>query len=251
MGVISLISGIVGLILLVCVAVLLLKRKQHKQFPFFFIYILFAVLASLSQSLTENHFHTYFRVYWSNEVGFVLLSLLALHEVFRKIFAVFYVYRWFWLVFPGFVLAVLGFAWLYGVAHPPLDTQPTISLILSLVTGVNIIEAAIFVLFFAMTRFFKITWGGYALGIVEGFAAVGIGGVAYALRSMLGPGFKFSILKYVVSLSYTLAVILWLDTFRRPPRPEPKWPSTRNPQQMLDEVRQYHEVWQHFREKHR
>ena len=227
------------------------RREQHKQFPWFFTYMLFAVLGSFTETLTSNHYYTYFVVYWADSIGFVILSLLSLHEVFRKIFDVFYVYRWFWLVFPGFVLAVLGFAWLYGAAHPPLDTQPTISLILSLVTGVNIIEAAIFVLFFAMTRFFKITWRGYALGIVEGFAAVGIGGVAYALRSMLGPGFKFSVLRYVVSLSYTLAVILWLDTFRRPPRPEPKWPSTRNPQQMLDEVRQYHEVWQHFREKHR
>ena len=111
------------------------------------------------------------------------------------------------------------------------------------------IEAAIFVLFFAMARFFKIIWRGYSLGIVEGFAAVGIGGVAYALRSMWGPAFN-GVFKYVVSLSYILAVILWLDTFRRPPVPDPKWPSASDRRQMLDEVRQYHGALQRLR-KHR
>ena len=250
MGLDNQIIGAVCMILEVCVAVLMFRREQHKQFPWFFTYMLFAVLGSFTETLTSNHYYTYFVVYWTDSIGFVILSLFSLHEVFRKIFDVFYVYRWFWLVFPGFVLAILGFAWRYGVAHPPVEAHPTISLILSLVTGVNIIEAAIFVLFFAMARFFKIIWRGYSLGIVEGFAAVGIGGVAFALRSMWGPAFN-GVFKYVVSLSYILAVILWLDTFRRPPVPEPKWPSASDRRQMLDEVRQYHGVLQRFREKHR
>ena len=188
-------------------AVLVFKQGQHKQFPFFFAYILFSLWANLTQTLTNNYFSIYYYVYWGNEIGFVLLSLLSLHEVFRKMFAVFYVYRWFWCVFPAFVLAVLGFAWRYGVAHPPFGSHSHLNLILSMDTGRHIIEAAIFVLFFAMAQFFKITWRGYSLGIVEGFAAVGIGGVAYALRSMWGPAFN-GVFKYVVSLSYILAVIL-------------------------------------------
>jgi hypothetical protein len=47
---------------------------------------------------------------------------------------------------------------------------------------------------------------------------------------------------YAHSVAYILAVILWLNTFLRPPEPEPQWRLKITPEQLLDEMRQYSKI---------
>src|SRR6266478_4430017 len=95
----------VALTLEIGLTAILLRRKVHGQFPLFFIFTVYSVVATGTQlaAIVSNHYRVFFIVYWANDAGFALLSLLALYETFRRVFGALYHYRWFWLLFPGAV----------------------------------------------------------------------------------------------------------------------------------------------------
>ena len=114
----------------------------------------------------------WFKVVWSTEAIYVLLALLALHEVFRKVFAAFYEKRWFWLFFPVVVIAISVLAVIYRLGSPPVQANQVMSFIISLGMAVNLVQALLFVLFFVLVWFNGIGWREYPFGIVMGFAAI-------------------------------------------------------------------------------
>ncbi|HET9284835.1 MAG TPA: hypothetical protein VFR24_23030 [Candidatus Angelobacter sp.] len=179
------------------------------------------------------------------------MALLALHEVFRKVFAAFYEKRWFWLFFPIVVIAVSVLAVVYRLGSPPAQANRVIGLIISLGMAVNLVQALLFVLFFLLVWLNGIHWREYPFGIVMGFAAIAI--VIFTAewaRSVFGT--KLNIVwSYAPAVAYILAVILWLNTFLRPPEPEPQWKLKITPEQLLDEIRQYSKILGKFRGRDR
>jgi hypothetical protein len=238
----DLILTLIGPILTAWLAVLLLRRKLHRGFPFFFCYVIASVLIPVIRLAFHHDYLVWFKVVWSTEAIYVLLALLALHEIFRKVFAAFYERRWFWLFFPVVVIAISVLAVIYRLGSPPTQANQVISLIISLGMAVNLVQALLFVLFFLLVWFNGIGWREYPFGIVMGFAAIAI--VIFSVqwaRSVFGT--KLNVVwSYAHSVAYILAVILWLNTFLRPPEPEPQWRLKITPEQLLDEMRQYSKI---------
>jgi hypothetical protein len=238
----DLILTLIGPILTAWLAVLLLRRKLHREFPFFFCYVIASVLIPVIRLAFHHDYLVWFKVVWSTEAIYVLLALLALHEIFRKVFAAFYERRWFWLFFPVVVIAISVLAVIYRLGSPPTQANQVISLIISLGMAVNLVQALLFVLFFLLVWFNGIGWREYPFGIVMGFAAIAI--VIFSVqwaRSVFGT--KLNVVwSYAHSVAYILAVILWLNTFLRPPEPEPQWRLKITPEQLLDEMRQYSKI---------
>jgi hypothetical protein len=164
-----------------------------------------------------------------------------LHEVFHTVFNEFYeIWPWFWLVFPA---AVGLFAWLKisdGIHHPPAQAPPIVALVLSAASTVNWIQMALFGLMCALVWLVG-NWEYYPVGIVNGFAVLALGSWA-AYASVSGFGTKFNVIgKYGPPLAYFIAVLVWLRTFLRPPRPDKweAWSKTITPQQISAEVKEY------------
>ncbi|HWZ42498.1 MAG TPA: hypothetical protein VNW97_03435 [Candidatus Saccharimonadales bacterium] len=217
----------------------MLVRKIYREFPFFFLYIGASIPISIIRVFVIGNYQLFFMVYWGTEVLYTLLALLTLHEVFRTVFAAFYENRWFWLFFPCAVTAISGMAIVYRFGSPPVQANRVISLIVSLGMAVNLVQAAIFILFFGLLWWNGIRWRNYPTGIVLGFAAIAVVllGANWA-RSEFGT--KFNTLRsYAPAVAYIVAVALWLETFLRPPEPEPKWTHEITPEQMLEQVQQY------------
>jgi hypothetical protein len=238
----DLILTLIGPILTAWLAGLLVWRKLHREFPFFFGYLIASVLVPVVRLAVRNDYLTFFKVVWSTEAAYAVLTLLALHEVFRKVFAAFYENRWFWLFFPVVVIAISTLAVIYRLGSPPAQANEVISLIISLGMAVNLVQALLFVLFFVLVWFNGIGWREYPFGIVMGFAAIAI--VIFTVewaRSEFGT--KLNVVwSYSHSVAYILAVILWLKTFLRPPEPEPQWRLKITPEQLLEELRQYSKI---------
>ena len=162
-------------------------------------------------------------------------------------FAAFYEKRWFWLFFPVVVIAISVLAVIYRVGSPPAQANRVISLIISLGMAVNLVQALLFVLFFVLVWFNGIGWREYPFGIVMGFAGIAI--VAFSVqwaRSEFGTRLNV-VSRYAPAVAYILAVIFWLNTFLRPPEPEPQWRLKITPEQLLEEIRQYSKILGKFR----
>jgi hypothetical protein len=234
--------GLIGPIMTAWLGTVLVRRKANRAFRFFFLYVCSSVVLPILTLSVSNNYRLFFLVSWATEAIYVVLALLALHEVFRKVFAAFYEKRWFWLFFPAVVIAISALAVIYRFGSPPAQANQVISLIISLGMAVNLVQAFLFVLFFVLVWFNGIGWREYPFGIVMGFAAIAtVTFTATWARSEFGTKLN-PVSSYAPAVAYILAVILWLKTFLRPPEPEPQWRLKITPEQLLEEMRQYSKI---------
>ena len=238
MGKIALILPAISLLLGIWLLAAMQKRRLVRTFPFFFAYIFSAIVIEIVKLAVVHDYATYFKVFWSAEVLYAVLALLALHEAFNRLFEPFLrIYSWFRFVFPSAVLIFSGIPVLYAVAHPPREVSPLTSLILSFALGVNILQCGLFVIFLAIKKILSISTRTHAWGIVEGFAATALAGVIYAARSEFGTRLNF-LVKYGPPVAYIFALLLWLDTFIRVER-NAAWNLAITPAQLAEEVAAY------------
>ena len=166
--------GLVALILAAWLAIILVRRKANRAFPFFFLYVSSSIAFPILRLCVSSDYKLFFQVYWGTEAIYVFLALLALHEVFRKVFAAFYERRWFGLFFPLVVITISALAVVYRLGSPPAQANQVMSFIISMGMAVNLVQALLFVLFFVLVWFNGIGWREYPFGIVLGFAAIAI-----------------------------------------------------------------------------
>jgi hypothetical protein len=142
-----------------------------------------------------------------------VLTLLALYEVFRKVFLDFYQLRWFRLVFSGTVIIAASVQIWRAILKPPVQAIPPLGAILSFATLANWVDTILFCLFFASALLLGIRWRSYSFGIVAGFGFPAIAGLlAFTLRSEFGTKYN-AIVKYASPMGYLLGVLVWLGTF--------------------------------------
>src|SRR5258708_2546711 len=246
MGNLDVILNLIGVTLAVALVGVLLWRRAYREYPMFFTYVASSVLIALLRLSVSEDYELFFKVSWSTEALYALLVLLALHEVFYRVFRSFFsIYRWFWVLFPTVVVIVTSVAVMRALRRPPIQAPPLIAVILSTEIGVNVIQSAVFILFSAAIWFFQVRRRNYPSRIVDGFAVMALAGLAYQLRSVFGTRFN-SLAKYSTSVAYLVAVLLWLYTFIQPPEPELKWELAITPQQLLEEVQQYTKIFRKF-----
>jgi hypothetical protein len=80
----------IGIVLTAWVTALVVRRNLHREFPFFFTYLVLSVLVSLLRLSVSGDYPTFFKVFWATEVLYAVLTLLVLYEVCLKVFLVFY-----------------------------------------------------------------------------------------------------------------------------------------------------------------
>ena len=249
MGALDISLSLVAAGLAALLAITLLRRKLHYEFPFFFTYVSFAIVAAIARLSVSGDYPMYFKVFWATAALYDVLALLALHEVFHEVFLPFYtIWWWFRLLFPGTV----GIAALVQIRHailnPPIQAPPLVAAILSFGRVMNWVEAALFGLFFALVLLLGVRWRSYPFGIVEGFGLSALGSlIAYGLRSEFGTKYN-TLVKYAPPVAYVVGVLVWLDTFLRQPDPEvvDAWRDKITPEQLLAEARGYIGILKRF-----
>lgn len=226
--------------LLVWLAAVIARRKLHREYPFFFAYILFTILATGIRVSASGNERTYFFVYWSSDAIFAVLALLALHEAFRDVFYGFFCFWWFRLIFPGFVALISFFSIRHAILSPPHATRIT-AIILSAGTAVNYVQAGLFGIFILLVVVLHVRWRRYPYDIALGFAVATVGEwVAFALRSEFGTKYAH-VFRYAPPVAYIAATLIWLRSFSGKFEPEPRlqWQQDITPQQLVAEVKDY------------
>src|SRR5262245_15226553 len=123
---------LVGPILNAWLATLLVRRRLYRDFPFFLTYVISSILITFGRLWAIGNYQIFFKVTWTTEVIYAVLALLALHEVFRRVFMAFFQRWWFWLFFTLVVATMFILTVAYHLGNPPAQANRVISLILSL-----------------------------------------------------------------------------------------------------------------------
>src|ERR1051325_10077063 len=205
-----------------CIAVLMVRRAAYRQYPFFFGYTVFAIVAEVTRFSFYNPLSwTYFWFSWGIEALYAVLGFMAVFEVFRHVFAAFNHFGWFKLLLPVTGALMLSISVLIPVVRPPVDTEPVLQEIFFLQIAVRCLQVGIFFLIFFLARFFDLDYRQYAFGIAAGFGIAAAGILLGTLVRTAG-GLKFLMFfQYAQSVSYFLAVAVWLASFVRPEPDDP------------------------------
>lgn len=226
--------------LLVCLVAIMWKRKIHRDFPWFFAYLISVVLATLIEDTVFRKPGPYFYTYWSCDAVSLTLALFALHEAFRHVFLVFYkVWPGFKIIFPATTSLIVLLAGWNAVSHPALHAPQIVVVIVAVGKVVRYLQAGVFALFFLLVWILDLDWEEYPFGIVLGFTISAVGAwLEYDVRSEYGMRF-ITFLKRVGPITYFAAVLVWLAAFRRPQATPRQWLLGITPEQMLTQAKQY------------
>jgi len=238
-NVIPLIALPLALFLEICLAVLLYRRRVYKLAPVFFSYIAISVPVSLARLLTVNHYAVYYFVYWASELLLILLSISALDQVFWYIYRGFDFIWWFRPLYYGAILVALGATIRMAIVSPPVVKEPIASFVVDAGLAANLVRAGIVAVFAAMVRPMGVRFQRYAFGIILGFGFLSLPPcVAYLAISAFGTKVR-TFADILASLSYIVALVVWLRVFSLPDTKLTKWEPPIPPEEMAGTVEGY------------
>jgi hypothetical protein len=218
----------IGIVLWLCspvlqtwLAVILVQKRVVRDFRFFFIYTVFAVVAEIAKFLVRNNSFMYFQFYLVTEPFYALAGYLAISDVFYNVFKNFYRIWWFKLLLPGMGVFMLALAVLITTLRPPVQAGEFLATVFVLQIIVRCLQLGIFFLVFGLAQFYDLFWRQYSFGIASGFGVAAFGIlVTVVARSIFGTKYALP-LQFLSSVTYLLAVLIWLVSFLKPLPPDP------------------------------
>ena len=200
--------------LLVVLLGLMFWRHSIRSFPGFFAYVLYAVLAAILR-FTLRHNGIYPYVYWYTDIGYAVMGIVVMYEVFRSVSSKLITRSWVNAVFPVIVIGTLILTFLRTRA---VDTSLNTAMawFVGIEMGARIIEVAMFLMSLVFVAVLGLRWRTHQFGISAGFGI-------YAVFSLLAStkyyenGSKFGLSWALISVvSYTVVVLMWLWYFSTP-----------------------------------
>lgn len=204
----------VSIALLACTIVLVYRRGLHREYPWFFRYLLVVCGRAPILFLLREDRENYFYAYWSAETVTVVLSFFVIFEIYRHVAgsSSLGVSR------STFFSLSVGFLAVAAVVALFMDTpsgSPLIKLILVLTHAVRTMQVGLLALLLVASLFFNFYWQSLPFGFALGYGV-------YAMAELLGTAFRTSlgpagdsVFRVTKVLGYQLAVVLWLTFIYR------------------------------------
>ena len=233
MEICNVVSSLVAPALQLVLAVILVRRRLYRRFPFFLVYTTYSIIATILRIGVMGHPSVFYVLFWTTEMAYGVLALLALRETFRPALRVAFGQRWSKWVPLLALLAVVGISVWQAIFHP-MGYKPMARLAAgayAFMPGVLSLQAV--VLFWCLllaVRKNPPKWGQYRAGILVGFGIAALATVmADVARSRFGVSFE-SIFRYAPAVAYIYASVMWLKAFYYE---EPAFPKRNAPSKAL------------------
>lgn len=214
----------IPILLQVCIFLLLLRRGLQKRFPWFFIYVCYALFDACLRLVASPNQRAYFIVYWSTTIPSVALTLLALWESFLAIFWPETRLRWFMWVFWICIAVAVAYAGLQATVVTPRQAGRLMTVILDLEFGSGVIIAMFGLLYAGAIRLFNILEHQRETAIIFGFTTYAtMATLSVVTRSAFGTKVRM-VTDYIPAVAYILAEAIWTRDLLRDEQtlPEPK-----------------------------
>jgi hypothetical protein len=212
-----------------------------RQFPLFTTYVAYVMLQMMLRVAFRSNFDAYFLVFWITAPIEVILSILAVHESFRRVFRPFYLVRWFRFCFPAAIALAMLYSLLTGYFSPPAHARGIYAAIISGMLMAQYVILAISLAFFALAKLLQVPRRIHEYRIVAGFGlSSGVTALAAGVRSVFVTRFPF-LSDMLPAVSYLLALGIWLSAaaYRLPPKAasEGQKPTQADLEQLVNRLR--------------
>jgi len=211
---------VLGPVLQVWIAVVMWKRKLHREFPAFFWYTVFHISQFVVAFSTQKSIKAYFVTFWAGELLDIFFTLAVVQEVFVHVFKPYQsirrlgggIFRWATFVLIGVCIVSAA-----AVPGTSLKLDALLRWLTIVERSANLVEAGLLFLLFILGAVFALDWRDYVWGIAAGMGlSTSIVLVMFALRIYLGTwGPMYAI---IYAGGYNIGVIVWFITIVAPER---------------------------------
>lgn len=193
------------------VAVILWRRKLHKQFPVFFLFLLvqvanFAVIFPLWRT---GNYGLYFGLFWLGEAVNAVLGFKVIHEIFLDVFRPYHtlkdlgtlLFKW-----AGVVMLMVSVVVAFSNSF---DQSPLVHAVTTLQRSVRIVQLGLILFMLLFSSFLGVSRKQVSFGISLGFGL--FAGVELMLMALNSGGFVRSAnLNLINMVTFVAAILVWL-----------------------------------------
>ena len=159
-------------ILEVAVAVLMLRRKQHRTFPVFFTYLAVQILTFciLFPIQRLGSYSAYFYSYWITSAVSLVFGFKVIYEIFQDVFRPYHALKDLGTVlFKWAGLVMLLAAAVIAVASPSPQQGSMVEAVMITQRGVRVIHCGLVLFLLVFARHLGVSWKQQSFGIALGF----------------------------------------------------------------------------------
>jgi hypothetical protein len=192
------------------IAAIMIRRGQHRQFKYFFTYIVAEILTFGVVFPVRHNYSASFYLSWIGTAIAVALGFKVIHEAFLDAFRPFHTLRDLGTVlFQWAGLVMLLVAGVVSVSTNASDTVPWIEAILTAQRCVRIIQVGmvLFLLFFA--RYLGVSRRQHSFGIALGFGVFAVVELSL-VASWVGEHVDTRSMELVNMAAYNCTLFIWL-----------------------------------------
>jgi len=192
------------------VALVLWRRKLHKQFPVFFAYVLAQIgIFAITFPLNLYNYEWFFYAYWPGAALSALLSFRVIHEVFLDVFRPYHtlkdlgtvLFKW-----TGVVMLLVSVVVAFSNSG---NSDPLIQAITTLQRSVRMVQCGLILFLLLFSRFLGVSKRQQSFGIALGFglfASVELILIALNSGGLLG----IAHISLINTTMYDVAIVVWL-----------------------------------------
>jgi hypothetical protein len=194
------------------IAAVMLHRQMHRNFKFFFAYIVTQILtfSVIFPAFLRQNYLVYFYLYWISNAISVVLGFKIIHEVFLDVFQSFHTLRDLGTVlFKWAGLVMLLVAGVVSVSSTSTEMVPWMHAIVTSQRCVRIIQVGmvLFLLFFS--RYLGVSRRQHSFGIALGFGCFALVELAL-IASWVGNHLSDMSTNLVNMAAYNVTLLVWV-----------------------------------------
>ena len=207
---------------------MMLRRKLHREYPFFLAYtashvVRFAILFFIYRTGDRQ---AYRQAYSFMEVIDAVLSFAVVYELYATTFRAYQGIRELgWMLLRWATVVLMVVAVVSAASAPGSDSDRFLAGLFTVERSITLVFCGLLFLLFLFHISMGLRWKTTAFGIALGFGVISsLWLVTFALRTHLGSE-ATSVLSLISSIAYSCAIVAWLFGVLRPaqePGPVPR-----------------------------
>jgi hypothetical protein len=196
-------------VLQAAVGTVLWRRKLHKQFPVFFVYLVAQIVMFAASFPFHRHQILFFWMYWIGAALNAVLGFKVIHEIFLDVFRPYHTLKDLGTVIFKWAGAVLLLASVVVAFSTSSERDPLVQAVTSLDRSVRLVQVGLILFLLLFARFLGVSRRQMSFGISLGFGLfAGIELLLLALDS--GAFLPKWIFDPANMASYNLSILIWL-----------------------------------------
>ncbi|HWY21746.1 MAG TPA: hypothetical protein VNX26_11035 [Candidatus Acidoferrum sp.] len=201
------------------IAIAMFRRRQHREFKFFFAYVVFQIVTfAVVFPAYRYHSSWVFYLSWFSTAISVALGFKVIHEAFLDVFRPFHTLRDLGTVlFKWAGLVMLLVAGVVSVSTNSSDNVPWVQAIMTAQRCVRIIQVGMVLFLLSFARYLGVSRRQHSFGIALGFGSFAVVELAL-IASWAGDHLSNLSMSLINMAAYDATLLIWLGyTFAKSP----------------------------------